>query len=233
MRKVGITYTGTDWKHENYVKWIMDGDSSIEVVRLSAAQSNLSEFLECDGLVLSGGIDIDPRVYGGGEEYVKRPQQWERERDNFEQLALKLAWDKGLPVLGVCRGLQLINVTLGGSLVQDLGVEGDETHENSAGVDKEHVVSVLPGTLLQEIIRKDGGRVNSAHHQAIGRLGERLVVNCRSEDGTIEGIEWAEPEGRPFLMAVQWHPERMYVNGFGDTFLYKAIRDQFIQALKK
>lgn len=233
MRKIGLTYTGTEWKHENYVKWLVDGESGIEVVRLSAGQRNLSEFLECDGLVLSGGIDIDPGLYGGSGEYVKRPSKWERERDDFEQLALRMAWDKGLPVLGVCRGLQLINVTLGGSLVQDLGVGGDEAHENAAGVDKQHGVTVLPGTLLQEIVRKDGGMVNSAHHQAIDRLGDRLVVNCRAEDGTIEGIEWAEPEGRSFLMAVQWHPERMYVNGFADVFLYKAIRDQFIQVLKK
>ncbi|HEY6899052.1 MAG TPA: gamma-glutamyl-gamma-aminobutyrate hydrolase family protein [Puia sp.] len=233
MRRIGLTYTGTDWKHENYVKWIVSGEPGIEVVKLSASQRNLAEFLECDGLVLSGGVDIDPQLYGGAGEYVKQPKQWERDRDDFEQLALRMAWDKGLPVLGVCRGLQLINVTLGGTLVQDLGVEGDATHENVAGVDKEHAVSVLPGTLLQEIVRKDCGVVNSAHHQSVDRLGDRLVVNCRAGDGTIEGIEWAEPEGRPFLMAVQWHPERMYVNNFADTFLYKAVRDQFIQAVKK
>jgi putative glutamine amidotransferase len=232
--KIGLTYTGTDRKHDNYVRWLKGENAAIEVIRLSAAQHNIAEFLDCDGLVLSGGVDIDPELYGGGRTYNGVPAKgWERDRDEFEQLALKLAWDKELPVLGVCRGLQLINVSLGGSLLQDLGVTGDEVHENVTGMDKQHSVSVLPGTLLHEMIGKEGGVVNSAHHQAVDRLGERLVVNSRAADGTIEGIEWAQPEGQPFLLAVQWHPERMYVNGLADIFLYGSIRDQFIQALKK
>jgi putative glutamine amidotransferase len=76
------------------------------------------------------------------------------------------------------------------------------------------------------------GEVNSAHHQAVGLLGVGLKVNCYAEDGTIEGIEWAEPAGRPFLLAVQWHPERMLVNGFEDEFLYGAIRDRFVGKVK-
>ena len=75
------------------------------------------------------------------------------------------------------------------------------------------------------------GEVNSAHHQAIGQLGEGLRVNCYAEDGTIEGVEWAEPAGRPFLLAVQWHPERMLANGFEDEFLYREIRDRFVGAI--
>jgi putative glutamine amidotransferase len=77
------------------------------------------------------------------------------------------------------------------------------------------------------------GEVNSAHHQAIAQLGEGLRVNCYAEDGTIEGIEWAEPVGKPFLLAVQWHPERMYVNGFEDEFLYQVIRDRFVGEVRR
>jgi putative glutamine amidotransferase len=231
--KIGLTYTGSEWKHENYVKWIK-ADEDIEVIRLDAELANLHEMQECDGLVLSGGVDIDPELYDGALEYVKAPVDgWQTERDLFEQATLQLAWEKGLPVLGVCRGLQLINVSLNGTLIQDLGVKGDEVHEGVKGVDKEHGVSLLPGSLLRGIAGKDGGMVNSAHHQAIDQLGEGLKINCRAEDGTIEGIEWAEPDGRPFLLAVQWHPERMYVNGFADGFLYRAIRDEFINAIKK
>ncbi len=231
--KIGLTYTGTQWKHENYVKWIK-ADQDIEVVRLDADLANLHEMQECDGLVLSGGVDIDPELYDGELTYEKAPVDgWQTERDLFEQATLQLAWEMGLPVLGVCRGLQLINVSLNGTLVQDLGVSGDEVHEGVGGVDKEHGVSLEPGSLLRVIAGKDRGVVNSAHHQAIDLLGEGLKANCRAEDGTIEGIEWAEPAGRPFLLAVQWHPERMYVNGFADGFLYRAIRDQFINAIKK
>ena len=237
MKKIGLTYTGTEWKHENYVKWIK-ADENIEVIRLDAELANLHEMQECDGLVLSGGVDIDPELYDGELTYAKAPVDgWQTERDLFEQATLQLAWEMGLPVLGVCRGLQLINVSLNGTLIQDLGVSGDEVHEGVGGVDKVHGVSLQAGSLLWSIATGAGGKetgvVNSAHHQAIDLLGEGLKVNCRAEDGTIEGIEWAEPAGRPFLLAVQWHPERMYVNGFTDGFLYRAIRDQFINAIKK
>lgn len=232
--KIGLTYTGTDWKHENYVKWLKGEDADIEVVRLDAELGNLHDMQDCDGLVLSGGVDIDPELYDGGREYVKAPVDgWQTERDLFEQATLLMAWERALPVLGVCRGLQLINVSLAGTLIQDLGVTGDKVHESVMGVDQQHPVSLLRGSLLREMAGEDEGVANSAHHQAIDRLGEGLRVNCRAADGMIEGIEWAEPEGRPFLLAVQWHPERMYVNGLADKFLYAAIRHQFIKALKK
>jgi len=231
--KIGLTYTGTQWKHENYVRWIQGGDGDIEVIRLDASLGNLADVSECDGLVLSGGVDIDPELYEGPVDYIKAPADgFQTERDLFEQAALQLSWEMGLPVLGVCRGLQLINVSCGGTLVQDLGVRGDEVHENVQGVDKEHTVGVVEGSQLAGVVGCSGGIVNSAHHQAIDRLGEGLRVNCRAEDGTIEGVEWETAAGKPWMMAVQWHPERMYVNGVGDELLYRPIRDQFINAIK-
>ena len=144
-----------------------------------------------------------------------------------------MVWERELPVLGVCRGLQLINVTLGGNLVQDLGIAGDGMHEANAGIDKQHEVRLEEGSLLARVVGRSSGEVNSAHHQAVDRLGQGLRVNCYAEGGTIEGIEWSAPAGRPFLLAVQWHPERMYINGFEDEFLYKAIRDRFIREAGK
>ncbi len=121
-------------------------------------------------------------------------------------------WRRVFLVLGVCRGLQLINVHLKGTLIQDLGVEGDQTHMAGGGADKQHKVVVEEGTLLREVVGGKGGVANSAHHQAVGRLGTGLRVNCRAEDGTIEGLEWADPAGKPFMLAVQWHPERMFAS---------------------
>jgi putative glutamine amidotransferase len=231
--RIGITDTGTEWKHQNYVRWIEGGDG-VEVVRLSAALGNLNEAAGCDGLVLSGGIDIDPSLYGGEREYRRSPAGgWELDRDLFEQAVLRMAWERELPVLGVCRGLQLINITLNGDLVQDLGIAGDAGHEANAGIDKQHRVRIEGESLLAKVTGCLGGEVNSAHHQAVGRLGEGLKVNCYAEDGTTEGIEWAEPAGRPFLLAVQWHPERMLANAFEDEFLYRAIRDRFVGEVKK
>jgi putative glutamine amidotransferase len=86
-------------------------------------------------------------------------------------------------------------------------------------------------SLLREIAGHGAGIVNSAHHQAVDRPGEGLRVNSRSEDGVIEGIEWADAAGKPFLLAVQWHPERMYADSYPDAFLYEAIRDRFVEEI--
>ncbi|HEY4337729.1 MAG TPA: gamma-glutamyl-gamma-aminobutyrate hydrolase family protein [Puia sp.] len=229
--RIGLTYTGTDLKHENYARWLAAEDGDVEVVRLEVDMTG-DVMAGLDGLVLSGGVDIAPSFYGGADRYVKAPKDgWQPVRDGFELSVLEEAWKRGLPVLGVCRGLQLINVARQGNLVQDLGVEGDAVHENVMGVDKQHRVRVEAGTLLSEL--GGDGVVNSAHHQAVERLGDDLRVNCRAEDGTIEGLEWEEPAGKPFLLAVQWHPERMYVNGVGDRLLYRAIRDRFVAEIKK
>jgi putative glutamine amidotransferase len=233
MIRIGLTDTGTEWKHQNYVRWI-EGGEAIDVVRLSAALGNLNEAVRCDGLLLSGGIDIDPSLYGGAREYKRSPAGgWELQRDLFEQAVLRMSWERELPVLGVCRGLQLINITLKGDLVQDLGIAGDGVHEANAGIDKQHRVRIGGDSLLSVVTGHFSGEVNSAHHQAVGRLGEGLKVNCYAEDGTIEGIEWAEPAGRPFLLAVQWHPERMLANAFEDEFLYRSVRDRFVGEVKK
>lgn len=234
--RIGLTYTGSEEKHNNYVRWLQDRAADIEVVKLSPDGSPTGEY---DALVLSGGVDIHPSLYEGGLDYAGGGK-WKKERDEFEKAVLEGAWGRGIPVLGVCRGLQLINVCCGGTLVQDLGPQGDAMHQNLPGdkergvkqVDKEHDVKVMEGSLLHGIVG-GGGWINSAHHQAIDGLGKGLIVNCRADDGVIEGIEWVQPEGRPFMLAVQWHPERMYVNGFKDVGFYKAIRDRFIEEIKK
>jgi putative glutamine amidotransferase len=238
--RIGLTYTGADWKHENYVRWIKAEDPAIEVVRLEAGAAG--SIIGCDGLVLSGGVDIYPGFYEGGVDYPGSGG-WKPERDAFELEMLETAFNRGIPVFGVCRGLQLINVYQKGTLVQDLGPAGDAVHQNMP-MDKMHTVVVDGGTMLSEVTQAtpgmtggvaglDRGVVNSAHHQAVERLGAGLRVNCRAEDGTIEGLEWAEPGGEPFLLAVQWHPERMYVNGVGDGKFYQAVRDRFIAEVKK
>jgi len=227
--RIGLTYTGTPEKHENYARWLQQGQEDIAVIRLSVEGGDMAD---CDALVLSGGVDIHPSFYGGDLLYDEAPLAgWKQERDAFEKAALERAWATGKPVLGVCRGLQLINVSCGGTLVQDLGVLGDKTHQNRPA-DKEHEVMVERDSLLYGISGA-GGWINSAHHQAIDRLGKGLRVNSHAGDGVIEGIEWEEPEGRPFMLAVQWHPERMYVHGFKDRSLYAAIRDRFIEEIKK
>lgn len=234
--RIGLTYTGSMAKHRNYVDWLKGADlpgELIEVVKFSVDDNNLEQLQDCDGLVLSGGVDIHPALYGGELDYKNAPVRgWEKERDLFERSLFEYAMENGLPTVGVCRGLQLVNVTLHGTLVQDLGEQGDATHEN-VKEDKRHSVSVEKDSLLYAIAGHEKGEANSAHHQAIDKLGEGLRVNSRADDGTIEGIEWAEPAGKTFMLAVQWHPERMFTNRMKDSFLYGAIRDRFFGAIRE
>jgi putative glutamine amidotransferase len=232
--KIGLTFTGYGEKHQNYVKWLKGRDKTIEVVKLSA-EGNADAMKDFDALVLSGGVDIHPAMYGGGLLYPKSEQAkgWKRHRDSFERSVFEYAIERELPVLGVCRGLQLINVLLHGTLIQDLGESGDETHESVGELDKQHPVEIVRDSLLYEIGGEVKGEANSAHHQAIGKLGDGLKVNSRADDGVIEGIEWMERAGKPFMLAVQWHPERMFVNKFPDGFLYAKIRDRFVEEAAK
>ena len=242
--KIGLTYTGRGEKHLNYVRWLKGKDKAIEVVKLGVDGDPLA-IRSCDALVLSGGIDVHPDLYRGGRNYIKAPEKWRKDRDYFERSVFEYALKQKLPVLGVCRGLQLINVLCGGTLIQDLGDQGDKTHEAVGDTDMRHGVRVVRDSLLHAIAQEEVGEANSAHHQAIDVLGDGLKVNCRADDGTIEGIEWAEPEAggaagsdkgenaKSFMLALQWHPERMFIDKMRDAALYKRVRDRFVEEIRR
>jgi putative glutamine amidotransferase len=162
-----------------------------------------------DGLVLSGGGDIDPARYGasaGPHTTSVNP-----ERDAAELALLEAALGRGLPVLGICRGLQLINTALGGSLHQHLpDVVGTQEHAPRAGAFGDHDVTIAPGSRLAAIIGASGPGhpvpVPTHHHQGIDRLGAGLTALAWTADGTIEAAE-LDPGQSPFVLAVQWHPE--------------------------
>ena len=229
--KIGLTYTGYEHKHQNYCNWLK-GDDDIEVITLSAENNNAAAIKDCDGLVLSGGIDSYPGFYQGSLDYANKPDEWNAARDLFEKDLYEYALRNSIPVLAVCRGLQLVNVLQGGNLKQDLGAL-NETHMALEERDKAHGIEVCQNTLLSEIVKTKNGSVNSAHHQAIDKLGEGLMINCRAADGTIEGAEWKDKNGKPFLLCVQWHPERMYKLRMEDSALSKNIRDTFIKEIIK
>ena len=223
--KIGLTNCGSGpTKQSFYVNWLQS--SGVEVVELSAEKNNAHELERCSGLVLSGGVDVHPSYYCNPRLDYAGADGFNEARDLFEKETFDLAQKKQMPILGVCRGLQFVNCLMGGTLIQDLG-DLNKTHEG--GPDKIHGVNVIDNTLLQSISKLSKGNVNSSHHQAIDKLGNGLIINCRAEDGTVEGIERSD-SSKPFLLAVQWHPERMVDK---DTSpLSNNIRNSFLQAAR-
>lgn len=227
--KVAITLTGRNpVKQENYEKWIK-GNDAIEIITI-ASDKDVNELQHCDGLVLTGGVDVHPDYYGRSTSY-DNPDSWQIDRDEYEIKAFQIALEKKIPVIGVCRGLQLINIIQEGTLIQDLGDNAlNPVHRaDEEKKDNVHNVVVEQETLLHKITGITEGEINSSHHQAIGKLGKGLRINARATDGTVEGIEWENPEGKSFLLAVQWHPER--IDNMDSPFS-KNIRERFIQEMK-
>jgi putative glutamine amidotransferase len=230
--KIGLSRTENPEKHQFYIDWLKK-EPDVDVVTLSEAENNLSDLASCDGLVLSGGIDIHPRFYfSDSVKYPGAPAEFKPLRDQFETDAFWLAQEKNIPVLGICRGLQMINVILKGTLRQDLGPFSDGTR-HLGNPDQLHPVQAEPGTILFEFTQGKAEIVNSAHHQAIERLGEGLRSSCHALDGTIEAVEWADKKNKPFMLAIQWHPERMFRFNLENSPLSKNLRERFFRELKK
>ncbi len=176
-----------------------------------------------DGLLLTGGEDIDPAWYGAHPSPQLYPPS--RERDLFELATFAAARERELPVLGICRGIQLVNVGLGGTLYQDLPTErpGPVDHNPSAErTARSHLVLLEPGSRAAAALGATRLSVNSFHHQAIRDLAPGLVVSGLTEDGVIEAVE--SPAEAPWLLAVQWHPEEMHADGGApERGMFKAL----------
>jgi putative glutamine amidotransferase len=163
-----------------------------------------------DGLVLTGGGDIGPATYGAAPHPATGRVSAERDQAELDLLAAALA--AGLPVLGICRGLQLLNIARGGTLHQhlaDLGPDADACgHTPTPGTFGSHPVRVAAGSMLAGIVAPDEAfAVPTAHHQAIDQLGAGLTATAWTADGVVEAAELAGGEHHPFVLAVQWHPE--------------------------
>ena len=155
-----------------------------------------------DGLIITGGKDVDPALYG--QEPHPTTDAPRIDRDTWEGALLAAAIDRGLPFLGICRGAQVLNVALGGTLHQHLpDVIGTTRYNLGGGVFAENEVAVAPASTLGTLVG-DGITVKSYHHQAIDTVADGLVVTARSDDGTIQAVELPSV---PFGVAVQWHPE--------------------------
>jgi putative glutamine amidotransferase len=169
-----------------------------------------------DGIVFSGGADVDPALYGAeAHPETDTPQAG---RDAGEMALLRSALERDMPMLAVCRGFQLMNVARGGDLVQHLPEQvGNDVHKQTPGTFAEHPVEVKAGTRLGSVIGERSD-VTSHHHQSLGRIGDGLVETAWADDGTLEGVE--DPSRR-FALGVQWHPE-----AGGDASLFAALVEE-------
>ena len=160
------------------------------------------------GLLLTGGEDVDPSFYG--ETAHPRLGPVNCSRDETELALLAAARERELPTLAICRGIQVVNVGLGGTLVQDLASERDDVGAHELDEERRsrvHGVRVDPSSRLASIVGAQSVGVNSIHHQAVDRLGESMRVNARADDGVIEGVESDDPAW--WMVGVQWHPEEL------------------------
>lgn len=172
------------------------------------------------GLLIPGGRhDMDPHVYGVQE--VHPTITFNRSRANFELALVKAALDKNMPVLGICGGLQVLNVALGGTLIQHIPDEVPDALSHAQWKNRSdpvHDIKIVEGTLLHSLVQKTEIPVNSAHHQAVKTPGKGLVVNAYAPDGVIEGIEGPD---YTFCLGVQWHPE--YSVTPEESLIFKAF----------
>lgn len=196
--------------NQSYVTALVKAGCAPVLIPLLEEESVLHAIFErLDGIVFPGGADVAPAEYG--EQPLPDLNVVEASRDRTELRLARWAYDSGLPILGICRGQQLLNVALGGSLYQDLRAQGATglDHSDTDGRSRTalvHSVALEPGSKLAQLIDETHLEVNSLHHQAIKSIAPGLLVTGRAEDGVIEAVE---ADSSRFLIAVQWHPEEL------------------------
>jgi putative glutamine amidotransferase len=206
---------------EEYVRSV-ERAGAVAVALPAGAAGEAGALLDrLDGLVLSGGADVDPALYG--EPAHPRLRRVDRLRDEFELALVRETLRRDLPLLAICRGHQVLNVASGGTLVQDLAsvVAGGERHDSAEPrARRVHPIDVRPGTRLSRAVGEGRVLVNSIHHQAVARLGPGLVASAHCpDDGVVEGIEMP---GRRFVVGVQWHPESFWADAESFQPLFDA-----------
>jgi len=184
---------------------------------------------ELDGVLVSGGSDSDPAGYG--QEPHPKLGFVDDLKSRFETVLVRAALEAGVPVFGICGGHQILNVACGGTLHQDIAACTGSTMLHAVSQTESrpcHSVEIVPGSRLHAIVGETKLRVNSTHHQAVDKTGEGLVVTARAPDGTVEAIERADA---PFVLSVQWHPERLVERDAPSRRLFDAfVRACFARA---
>jgi putative glutamine amidotransferase len=201
------------WPRPDYVTALERAGATVRVLD-PARDAPVASLERCDGLLLTGGVDVDPVEYGERERHPS--VKVDRERDRYELSLVRTALDRDLPVLAICRGAQVLNVAAGGTLIQDLASAGPSEILHTINYPKHaiaHEIVVADGTTLARLLPVDGDRrvpVNSRHHQSVKEPAPGFVVSASAPDGVVEAIE---KPGASFCVGVQWHPENFWRTG--------------------
>jgi putative glutamine amidotransferase len=209
--KIGISYT--DWRFDEYVSWLKTDSTKVEVIVLSYEMNNIQDLERCDRLILSGGKDVNPEIYVKADQ-INLCGKLLPKRDDFEIKLINTALEKKIPILGICRGHQIVNVSpiFGGSLHCDIpSIQNSKCleHSNELPLIARHEIEIEKDTLMFEIMGSEKIDVNSFHHQSVDKVGKGLRVSSHAPDGIVESLEWVDKEKQPKLILVQWHPERL------------------------
>lgn len=227
-KTIFIGITDSETAYPNYPLWMTGADNHVEVIRLTP--DNFDAIHQCSGVVLSGGIDMHPRFYRNDRlDYPRRPEEFDENRDRFEMAVFEKTQLMQLPLLAVCRGMQLVNVCLGGNLIQDLEEIKKENHRKMDGKDGVHHIDIQKDSLAKDLAGNVSDVVNSAHHQGLGMVADELAVSAWSPDGVPESVEWKSPGRKAFFLGVQWHPERV-LNALPEDIFGQKIRAAFLDA---
>lgn len=224
--KIALSKGSGSPKYVHYTQWLHACNQAIEIVDMSLlpAMQHKATLEECDGVVFTGGPDVHPSRYGKDSELSRCTV--DEQRDALEFQLIEIAKELYIPVLGICRGAQILNVAYGGTLVVDIPTDVGTTieHRSIDSADSTHTIEVEAGSVLGKISETFEGTINSAHHQSVDVLSNAFVRSAWSADGVTEAFEFGDNNGNPFLLAVQWHPERME---FSNPFSLK-IAERFV-----
>lgn len=219
-----LTRTGNI--NEAYPNAIKNSGGELKMIETKEEIDNLIQ--NADGILLPGGADVNPVLYN--EEKKEYCGKINDKKDDFEIYLIEKAREKKIPILGICRGIQVLNVKFGGTLYQDIGKDmrnslNHDRFDNGPRSFLAHEVSIEESSMLHKILGTDRVETNSLHHQGVKDLGQGLVATGFTSDGLVEALEMPS---YPYLVAVQWHPEELTNNP-----IWKKLFDSFVEACMK
>lgn len=225
MKDPAFEHHRRSFVNDDYIRGVIKNGGVPYIIPINTDEEVIRQQVSMlDGLILSGGVDINPLRYN--QEPLVKLRDISDERDLFDLKVLEIALEKDIPIFGICRGLQIINVYFGGTLYQDLSYNEKFTIKHDQVVnplEKMHSIIVEKDTKLEEIMGETEWVVNSFHHQAIDQLGRNLKPVAHSKDGIIEAVEGTENK---YLLAVQFHPEMIFEHDDKMSQLFKRFVEE-------